>query len=62
MLMAVSNGCGSADCRADNKLGITIMDLDRVNHIDLVVDGPDEVTRDFTASKGGGALLHEDCG
>ena len=42
------------------KLGITIMDLDRVNHIDLVVDGADEVTRDFYGIKGGGgALLHE---
>ena len=36
------------------------MDLDRVNHIDLVVDGADEVTRDFYGIKGGGgALLHE---
>lgn len=38
-------------------LGITIKDLDAVDHIDLVIDGADEVSDDFQGIKGGGGAL-----
>lgn len=41
-------------------LGLPLKSLDDVNHIDLLVDGADETTRQFAGIKGGGgALLHE---
>ncbi|MCR8969766.1 ribose-5-phosphate isomerase RpiA [Facklamia sp. 7083-14-GEN3] len=42
------------------KLGLPLKEIDDVNHIDLLVDGADETTRQFAGIKGGGgALLHE---
>ena len=38
-------------------LGITIKDLDEVDHIDLVIDGADEISDDFQGIKGGGGAL-----
>ena len=41
-------------------LGITIKDIDEVDHIDLCIDGADEIDTDFNGIKwGGGALLWE---
>lgn len=36
-------------------LGITIKNIDEVNHIDLTIDGADEISSDFQGIKGGGA-------
>lgn len=38
-------------------LGITIKDVDDVDHIDLTIDGADEISDDFQGIKGGGAAL-----
>lgn len=38
-------------------LGIKIVDLDDVDHVDLTIDGADEVDRDFYGIKGGGGAL-----
>ena len=35
--------------------GIKIVDIDDVDHIDVTIDGADEVDKDFNGSKGGGA-------
>lgn len=41
-------------------LGLDIRSVEDVAHVDLVVDGADELTRDLTLTKGGGgALLRE---
>lgn len=41
-------------------LGIKIVDLDEVDHIDLTIDGADEVDKELNGIKGGGgALLFE---
>ncbi|MDF7663481.1 ribose-5-phosphate isomerase RpiA [Bifidobacterium sp. ESL0763] len=37
--------------------GIEIVDIDDVDHIDLAIDGADEVDKDFNGIKGGGAAL-----
>lgn len=42
------------------ELGIALLDPAEVDHLDLVVDGADELTRDLVLTKGGGgALLRE---
>lgn len=38
-------------------LGIVIKDIDEVDHIDLTIDGADEISSDFQGIKGGGAAL-----
>lgn len=38
-------------------LGITIKDIDEVDHIDLTIDGADEISDDFQGIKGGGGAL-----
>ena len=38
-------------------IGLTITDLDQVGHIDLTVDGADEIGPDLALIKGGGAAL-----
>lgn len=38
-------------------LGITIKNIDDVDHIDLTIDGADEVSDDFQGIKGGGGAL-----
>ncbi|MBM6753797.1 ribose-5-phosphate isomerase RpiA [Lactobacillus alvi] len=38
-------------------LGITIKDLNDVDHIDLCIDGADEIDTDFNGIKGGGGAL-----
>ena len=38
-------------------LGITIKDIDEVDHIDLRIDGADEIDTDFNGIKGGGGAL-----
>ena len=38
-------------------LGLTIKELDEIDHIDLAVDGVDEIDKNFNAIKGGGAAL-----
>jgi ribose 5-phosphate isomerase A len=43
-----------------SSLGIEIIDLDQVSHIDLTIDGADEVDENLNGIKGGGgALLYE---
>ena len=37
--------------------GITIVDVDDVDHIDITIDGADEVDSNFNGIKGGGAAL-----
>ena len=37
--------------------GITIVDIDDVDHVDVTIDGADEVDKDFNGIKGGGAAL-----
>lgn len=37
--------------------GIKIVNIDDVDHIDLTIDGADEVDKDFNGIKGGGAAL-----
>ena len=37
--------------------GITIVDVDDVDHIDITIDGADEVDKNFDGIKGGGAAL-----
>jgi ribose 5-phosphate isomerase A len=37
------------------ELGITIKSVDEVDHIDLTIDGADEISDDFQGIKGGGA-------
>lgn len=36
------------------KLGITIKEIDNVDHVDLTIDGANEVSDDFQGIKGGG--------
>lgn len=38
-------------------LGLNIKELEEIDHIDLVVDGVDEIDKNFNAIKGGGAAL-----
>ena len=38
-------------------LGLNIKELEEINHIDLAVDGVDEIDKNFNAIKGGGAAL-----
>lgn len=38
-------------------LGIVVKDVDEVTHIDLTIDGADEISDDFHGIKGGGAAL-----
>ena len=38
-------------------LGLNIKELDEIDHIDLAVDGVDEIDKNFNAIKGGGAAL-----
>ena len=40
-----------------NKVGIPLVKLSDVNHLDIVIDGADEFDRDFNLIKGGGAAL-----
>lgn len=39
------------------ELGIPLLDINDVNHIDLAIDGVDEIDHQFNATKGGGAAL-----
>lgn len=45
----------TAECARD--AGIPLLDPDRVDHIDLTIDGADEVDQGFHLIKGGGACL-----
>ncbi|MBF0715553.1 ribose-5-phosphate isomerase RpiA [Gemelliphila palaticanis] len=38
-------------------LGLSVKELEEVDHIDIVVDGVDEMDKEFNAIKGGGAAL-----
>lgn len=38
-------------------LGIPLKSIDDVTHVDLTIDGADEISRDFQGIKGGGAAL-----
>ncbi|MHC5269256.1 ribose-5-phosphate isomerase RpiA [Enterococcus sp. LJL98] len=38
-------------------LGIPVKTIDEVNHVDLTIDGADEISADFHGIKGGGAAL-----
>lgn len=38
-------------------LGIPLLDISEVDHIDLDIDGVDEIDKDFNATKGGGGAL-----
>ena len=39
------------------ELGIPLLDIDEVGHIDLAIDGVDEIDKNFDAIKGGGGAL-----
>lgn len=39
------------------ELGIPLLDINDVDHIDLAIDGVDEIDGDFNATKGGGGAL-----
>lgn len=39
------------------ELGIPLLDISEVDHIDLAIDGVDEIDGDFNATKGGGGAL-----
>lgn len=39
------------------KLGIPLKSIDEVSHVDLTIDGADEISADFQGIKGGGAAL-----
>lgn len=39
------------------EVGIAVTDPNELGEIDLTIDGPDEITRDFAMIKGGGACL-----
>ena len=39
------------------ELGITLIDVNDVDYIDVAIDGVDEIDRDFNATKGGGGAL-----
>ena len=43
--------------RSAAKLGISMQNIDDVDHIDLTIDGADEIDPAFAAIKGGGAAL-----
>lgn len=47
----------SRTAKQAKNLGITIKDIDDVDHIDLCIDGADEVSDDFQGIKGGGGAL-----
>jgi ribose 5-phosphate isomerase A len=40
-----------------NQLGIPLKSIDEVDHVDLTIDGADEISADFQGIKGGGAAL-----
>ena len=40
--------------------GIKIVDIDDVDHIDVTIDGADEVDKNFNAIKGGGGALYRE--
>lgn len=46
-----------ATAKQAEELGITIKSVDAVDHIDLTIDGADEISSDFQGIKGGGAAL-----
>lgn len=50
-------GVPTSDRTADQarSLGITVKSVDEVDHIDLTIDGADEISSDFQGIKGGGA-------
>ncbi|RUT32483.1 ribose-5-phosphate isomerase RpiA [Arsenicitalea aurantiaca] len=39
------------------EVGIAVTDIDQIDRIDLTIDGPDEIDRQFRMIKGGGACL-----
>lgn len=39
------------------ELGIPLIDVNDADHIDIAIDGVDEIDRDFNATKGGGGAL-----
>lgn len=46
-----------ATAKQAEELGITLKSVDAVDHIDLTIDGADEISNDFQGIKGGGAAL-----
>lgn len=54
-LTCVSTSVRTAD--QARKLGLHVVDLSEVDHIDVTIDGADEVSADFQGIKGGGAAL-----
>ena len=47
----------NATAKQATELNIPLRSVDEVDHIDLVIDGADEISRDFQGIKGGGAAL-----
>lgn len=39
------------------ELGIPLRSIDEVDHVDITIDGADEISKDFHGTKGGGAAL-----
>ncbi len=54
-LKAVATSQQTAEIAKENN--VPILDIDQVDHIDLAIDGVDEIDRDFNAIKGGGGAL-----
>jgi len=46
-----------ATAKQARELGITLLDINEVEYIDVVIDGVDEIDPEFNATKGGGAAL-----
>ena len=47
----------SVTAKQAEALGIPLISVDEADHIDIVIDGADEISSDFQGIKGGGAAL-----
>lgn len=54
-VVGVPTSLGTRDLALDQ--GITLVDLDELDGLDLIIDGPDEIDADGSMIKGGGACL-----
>ena len=56
-LKLVCTTTSSSTTKVAREAGIAITDIDQIGELDLTIDGPDEIDRDFRMIKGGGACL-----
>ncbi|MDR2833313.1 MAG: ribose-5-phosphate isomerase RpiA [Streptococcaceae bacterium] len=47
----------NATTKQATELGIPLKSIDEVSHVDILIDGADEISSDFQGTKGGGAAL-----